>query len=102
MGENWFMRLLFFIFFTITAFICSSSQIDKSDIQFVIKLNGVVVDSAVVQVSNKNFISDSQGLVNLKLPPGSYDVIVIKNDIVQMFDVVINEKTSLIVLDIKN
>lgn len=96
------MRLLFFIFFTITAFICSSSQIDKSDIQFVIKLNGVVVDSAVVQVSNKNFISDSQGLVNLKLPPGSYDVIVIKNDIVQMFDVVINEKTSLIVLDIKN
>lgn len=72
----------------------------KEDIQLVVKMNGSVVDSAIVEIADQRLISDKLGIVNCNLIPGKYEVMVLKDDFIQLFEIRVTDTTNLIMLNI--
>jgi hypothetical protein len=74
---------------------------DTINVQLIIKLDGERLDSALVEINGLKFISDSNGLINLKIETGVYELKITKDEHIQLFDVTIGDKTGFIILDIK-
>lgn len=101
------MKLFLFIIISLNSMFSSAytynklEKYEEKNVQIIIKIDGSNLDSAVVEINDLKFISDSNGVVNLKIETGEYEVKVVKGEYIELFDVVINDKTGFIILNIK-
>lgn len=76
--------------------------LELKPIPVIVTINGQKSDSAIVEVGGEKFYTDKNGLTNLNLEVGVYEVKVSKGEHVQLFDVVINDNTSFMILEIED
>ena len=70
--------------------------------QILITLNGQKIESVLVEVDGRKLFTNEEGFVYVDLKPGKYEVKVIKDDHIQLFDIKVNDSNGFIQLKVED
>lgn len=70
--------------------------------QILVTINGDKVESVLVEVDGRKLFTNELGFVYVDLKPGKYEVKIIKDDHIQIFDIKINDNTGFIQLKVED
>ena len=92
------ITLIIILMLNLTSF---ANDFDKVT-QILITINGVKVESVLVELDGRKLFTNEEGFVYVDLKPGKYEVKVIKDDHIQLFDIKVNDNTSFIQLKVED
>ena len=70
--------------------------------QILITINGQKVESVLVEVDGRKLFTNEEGFVYVDLKPGKYEVKVIKDDNIQLFDIKVKNRNGFIQLKVED
>ena len=70
--------------------------------QILITINGQKIESVLVEVDGRKLFTNEEGFVYVDLKPGKYEVKVIKDDNIQLFDIKVKNRNEFIQLKVEN
>ena len=70
--------------------------------QILITINGLKIESVLVEVDGRKLFTNEEGFVYVDLKPGKYEVKVIKDDNIQLFDIKVKNRNEFIQLKVEN
>lgn len=70
--------------------------------QILITINGQKIESVLVEVDGRKLFTNEEGFVYVDLKPGKYEVKVVKDDHIQLFDIKVNDSTGFIQLKVED
>ena len=70
--------------------------------QILVTVNGEKVESVLVEVDGRKLFTNEEGFVYVDLKPGKYEVKVVKDDHIQLFDIKGRNRNGFIQLKVEN
>ena len=70
--------------------------------QILITINGQKIESVLVEVDGRKLFTNEEGFVYVDLKPGKYEVKVIKDDNIQLFDIKVKNRNGFIQLKVED
>ena len=70
--------------------------------QILITINGQKIESVLVEVDGRKLFTNEEGFVYVDLEAGKYEVKVIKDDHIQLFDIKVKDSTGFIQLKVED